>query len=114
MSNLPIFDVAGSSLFPEDVPTMLAILNSSAVRQLLAAINPTVNFQVGDLRELPIPRGSSDVLRADVLRASGRNIVDLTLGEPDFPTPPHIVEAAAQAMRVGETRYTAAAGTTKK
>jgi hypothetical protein len=64
-----IFDVAGSSLFPDDVPTMLAILNSSVARQLLAAINPTVNFQVGDLRELPIPSGSSQALRADVLRA---------------------------------------------
>ena len=50
-----IFDVAGSSLFPADIPAMLALLNSSAVHRLLATINPTVNFQVGDLAELPIP-----------------------------------------------------------
>jgi hypothetical protein len=57
-----IFDVAGSSLFPEDPLTMLAVLNSSVARQLLAAINPTVNFQVGDLAELPVPpRGSDEV-----------------------------------------------------
>ena len=50
-----IFDVAGSSLFPDDVPGMLALLNSSAIHRLLEAINPTVNFQVGDLAELPVP-----------------------------------------------------------
>ena len=51
-----IFDVAGSSFFPDDVPGMLAVLNSSAAAALLGAINPTVNFQVGDLAELPIPQ----------------------------------------------------------
>ena len=48
---------------------------------------------------------------ADRLRAAGREIFDFTLGEPDLPTPSHIVEAAIAAMRRGETRYTAAAGT---
>jgi hypothetical protein len=64
-----IFDVAGSSLFPDDVLTVLAILNSSVARELLSAINPTVNFQVGDLGQLPIPRGTGEALRADVMRA---------------------------------------------
>jgi hypothetical protein len=50
-----IFDVAGSAIFPEDPLTMLAILNSSIASELLHAVNPTVNFQVGDLAELPIP-----------------------------------------------------------
>jgi hypothetical protein len=50
-----IFDVAGSSLFPADIPGMLALLNSTAIHRLLEAINPTVNFQVGDLAELPVP-----------------------------------------------------------
>ncbi|CAN5338916.1 hypothetical protein BH10PSE14_BH10PSE14_38020 [soil metagenome] len=91
-----IFDVAGSSLFPDDVPTVLAVLNSSVARQLLAAINPTVNFQVGDLRELPIPRGSSDALRADVLRAIEltRQIDQFDETSPDFvaPLPLHAAE----------------------
>jgi aspartate aminotransferase len=39
------------------------------------------------------------------LRAAGRDIISLSLGEPDFDTPPHIVEAAAQAAARGETRY---------
>lgn len=48
---------------------------------------------------------------AKALRAKGVDVIDLGLGEPDFPTPPHIVDAAAQAARSGETLYTAAAGT---
>jgi len=49
--------------------------------------------------------------RADALRASGRQITDFTTGEPDFPTPPHIVEAGVAALHGGQTRYVASAGT---
>jgi len=49
--------------------------------------------------------------RARALRAQGRDIVSLTTGEPDFPTPPHIVEAASRAMAEGQTRYTDVGGT---
>jgi aspartate aminotransferase len=49
--------------------------------------------------------------RADALKATGRTIVDFTVGEPDFATPAHIVEAAVRALRDGQTRYTASAGT---
>jgi aspartate aminotransferase len=49
--------------------------------------------------------------RADALRASGRQIVDFTTGEPDFPTPSHIVEAGVTALHEGHTRYVASAGT---
>lgn len=45
------------------------------------------------------------------LQASGRTIVDLTMGEPDLDTPAHIQEAAIAAMRAGDTHYTAATGT---
>jgi hypothetical protein len=64
-----IFDVAGSSLFPEDPLTLLAVLNSSVAAHLLAAINPTVNFQVGDLAQLPVPRCGTDELRELVAEA---------------------------------------------
>jgi aspartate aminotransferase len=37
---------------------------------------------------------------------AGQSVVDMTLGEPDFPTPVHICEAAAQAISKGQTRYT--------
>jgi hypothetical protein len=64
-----IFDVAGSSLFPDDPLAMLGVLNSAVVGGLLSAINPTVNFQVGDLRQLPVPRSFPDELRGESARA---------------------------------------------
>ena len=45
------------------------------------------------------------------LRAEGKDIIDLGIGEPDFNTPEHIVEAAHQAALTGKTRYTPMAGT---
>ncbi|MCJ2127177.1 aminotransferase class I/II-fold pyridoxal phosphate-dependent enzyme [Methylobacterium sp. J-077] len=45
------------------------------------------------------------------LRAQGRQIIDLTVGEPDFVTPRPIMEAAQAAMRAGDTHYTASNGT---
>lgn len=50
-------------------------------------------------------------MAAKALRATGVDAIDLCLGEPDFPTPPHIAEAAHKAALRGETLYTAAAGT---
>lgn len=44
------------------------------------------------------------------LTAKGVDIVRLNAGEPDMPTPPHIVEAAIEALKRGETRYTPASG----
>ncbi|HEY4068483.1 MAG TPA: pyridoxal phosphate-dependent aminotransferase [Burkholderiaceae bacterium] len=49
--------------------------------------------------------------RVKALQAQGRNVLGLTSGEPDFDTPPHIVEAAYQAMKAGQTRYTVVDGT---
>jgi len=44
------------------------------------------------------------------LKAQGKNIIDLSLGEPDFRTPEHICEAATRAMNEGYTKYTPVAG----
>ncbi len=49
--------------------------------------------------------------RAMELQAAGRPIISLTTGEPDMPTPAHVQEAAIDAMRAGQTRYTAVDGT---
>src|ERR1039457_30838 len=47
-----------------------------------------------------------DVLvRARALEAKGRSIIHLEIGEPDFPTPVHIVEAAKRALDEGWTHY---------
>ena len=45
------------------------------------------------------------------LKAEGVDILDLTLGEPDFDTPEHIKQAAYQAIAQGETNYTPTPGT---
>jgi aspartate aminotransferase len=48
--------------------------------------------------------------RARALEAQGRRIIHLEIGEPDFPTPAHIIEAGAKALRDGETHYCPAPG----
>ncbi|CUH48903.1 pyridoxal phosphate-dependent aminotransferase [Ruegeria atlantica] len=45
------------------------------------------------------------------LRAQGVDVIALSTGEPDFPTPSHVVEAANRAAIDGQTRYPATAGT---
>ena len=49
--------------------------------------------------------------RARELRASGRDIVGLTSGEPDFDTPPNVCEAVVRAMAASKTKYTDVGGT---
>lgn len=48
--------------------------------------------------------------RAEELKASGKDIINLGIGQPDFKTPDHIVEAAAKALRDGHHGYTPAPG----
>ncbi len=48
--------------------------------------------------------------KAQELRAAGRQIVSLAVGEPDFRTPEHVCEAAKAALDDGFTRYTAVPG----
>ena len=48
--------------------------------------------------------------RAQALEAQGRKVIHLEIGQPDFPTPPHICEAAARAMEEGKTGYGPAPG----
>jgi len=51
------------------------------------------------------------VAEADKLRQQGVDVVDLSVGEPHFPTPRHIKDAAIAAIEANFTKYTAAAGT---
>ena len=44
------------------------------------------------------------------MKARGEKVISLAVGEPDFPTPPHICAAAHQAIDAGFTRYTAVPG----
>ena len=55
--------------------------------------------------------GAFEVLvRARELEAQGRDVIHLEIGEPDFPTADHIVEAAVRALREGWTHYGPPAG----
>jgi aspartate/methionine/tyrosine aminotransferase len=48
--------------------------------------------------------------RATELQRQGKDVINLGIGQPDFPTPPHIVEAAVKALRDGHHGYTPATG----
>jgi len=45
------------------------------------------------------------------MKAAGKDVIGLAAGEPDFPTPDHIKEAAIKAIRENDTKYTAVPGT---
>jgi aspartate/methionine/tyrosine aminotransferase len=64
-------------------------------------------------RALRVPgEGAIETLsRALALEAEGVDIIHLEIGEPDFPTPAHIVEAGIEAIGAGRTRYGPAQGT---
>jgi len=51
--------------------------------------------------------------RATELREQGRDIISLSVGEPDFATPVHVIEAAKAALDAGDTKYTPVTGTAR-
>ncbi|WP_421658003.1 pyridoxal phosphate-dependent aminotransferase [Leptothermofonsia sp. ETS-13] len=51
--------------------------------------------------------------KAKAMKAEGINVCSFSVGEPDFPTPTHIVEAAQKALADGKTKYGPAAGEPK-
>ena len=48
--------------------------------------------------------------KAKAMKAAGESVVNFGVGEPDFPTPAHIVEAGIEALRLGKTKYTPSSG----
>lgn len=48
--------------------------------------------------------------RATALAQAGRDVINLGIGQPDMPTPPHVVEAAVKALQDGHHGYTPATG----
>ena len=69
----------------------------------MIAINPAF-ARLGDENAFAV------LARAAELRRQGRDVINLGIGQPDFRTPPHIVEAAVKALRDGEHGYTDATG----
>ena len=70
----------------------------------MAFIAPRMN------RIKPSP-SSMATMRVRELQQAGRKIIGLTVGEPDFDTPPNIIEASIRALKTGQTRYTNVDGT---
>lgn len=64
--------------------------------------------RVGRIKPSPTIAVSS---RAQEMKAAGRDVINLGSGEPDFDTPQHIKDAAAEAIKNGQTKYTAVGGT---
>lgn len=63
------------------------------------------------LRNVTVSASAAMTEKARDLRGQGHNVISLSVGEPDFPTPPHAVEAAHQAALAGDTKYPPQAGT---
>lgn len=103
-----IFDVKGSSAFPDDVPLVIGLLNSSFANYTLNLINPTVSYQVGDLSRLPVPSQSSGTLRSLVDEAITLVRVDSEESERtyDFVSPPRWPDGAAAAIERHERLIT--------
>jgi len=58
--------------------------------------------RLADLRPTAVNRVLAEVRQ---LQAQGRQLVSLMRGQPDTPTPPHVIDAAHQALRAGRTGY---------
>jgi len=62
------------------------------------------------VRRVSLSANAAAKLKTAALREAGRDILDLTTGEPDFDTPEHIQRAACAAIAAGATKYTPTAG----
>ncbi|HXT18002.1 MAG TPA: pyridoxal phosphate-dependent aminotransferase [Gemmatimonadaceae bacterium] len=71
----------------------------------MSSYAPSAN--VAELRESATIAVSA---RAKALKAMGRAVIDLGAGEPDFPTPAYVMDAAQNALAAGATRYTQVEG----
>jgi aspartate aminotransferase len=63
------------------------------------------------LKNVSISASAAMTQRARELAAQGVKVISLSAGEPDFPTPPHAIEAAHQAALAGDTKYPPMDGT---
>lgn len=66
----------------------------------------TITFESARASSIKSSPSMAVSMAAKAMRAKGEDVIDLSLGEPDFDTPAFIVEAAIEAMRSGKTRYT--------
>ena len=63
-----------------------------------------MSFFAPRLDRITLSASNAATARVRELRAEGRSIIDLTIGQPDFETPPHVKQAVAAALARNETR----------
>ena len=73
--------------------------------------NSPSNFLANNLANIKPSPTIAVSMKANELKAAGKNIISLAMGEPDFDTPDNIKEAGIAAIRGGDTKYTAVDGT---
>ncbi|MBS2000222.1 MAG: N-6 DNA methylase [Cyanobacteria bacterium SZAS LIN-5] len=91
-----VFDIASSAIFSSriDILFILGYLNSSLVRSILGVLNPTINFQIGDIRRLPFLVPDPDTERI-VASLSAQAIEIVRQAESFDPDSPSFAGAAA-------------------
>ncbi len=71
---------------------------------------PTAQPLSERVRRIELSASMAMAARAGTLRAAGRDVLSMAVGELDFATPAHVIEAAHRAAKSGFTRYTAPDG----
>src|ERR1700734_620540 len=74
----------------------------------MQAVANAIAERISSISESPTMKTAADAAK---LRAEGVDVVDFSAGEPDFPTPDNIKQAAIRAINENSTKYTAAGGT---
>ena len=80
------------------------------VRQRASRRRPPASL-AGRLKDVEIAASVAMTTKARELRGAGIKVISLAIGEPDFATPPHAIEAAHKAALAGDTKYPPQDGT---
>ena len=76
---------------------------SAFLRRVVVTVMPALAAR---LARVPVAATMAMTAKARAMRAAGTPVISLTIGEPDFASPPHAIEAAHQAALNGQTKYT--------
>lgn len=75
-----VFDIGGMSAFAEKPFFVLGLLNSVYSRNILSIINPTLNYQIGDIKRIPLP----EICGAEIIDKVVSRLKDLSKTDWDF------------------------------
>ena len=81
------------------------------MNQIKTSVQPSIPQLAAGMGRLGTETAFDVLAKAKMMEEAGRNIINLGIGQPDFATPPNIVEAAVKALRDGHHGYTPANGT---